>query len=59
MVRPRRRLWGVRLMALPDCMANAFDQQDISIVRRFENLPAFPPFVFRRSAVGTHDVFHV
>lgn len=45
-----------RLTALPECAANAFDQQDISIVCRSENIAAFPPLVFRCSVVGTHCV---
>lgn len=47
-----------RLTAPPECAANAFDQQDISIVRCSENIAAFPPLVFRCSAVGTHCVLN-
>lgn len=48
-----------RLTAPPGCTANAFDQQDISTVRRSENIADFPPPVFRCSVVGTHSVLHV
>lgn len=39
-----------RLTVLPDCMASAFDQQDISIT-------ASPPFIFRRSPQWEPTIF--